>query len=115
MEPSTIDPSEVTRVTLSGKSYGLRFTGGSVIRLRKNGLDLDQLREQALSGSMAVERIVTLLQASCAELSGFTVEQVGDMVPLNRMKEISEAINEAIKKVLPPEKAGEIPTPPAIQ
>ena len=108
MHKATMHTEAVTypKIKLGDKEYELRFSCGSIIRLKKeHGIELDELVKKdengepvKVKGAEAIERILTLLHAGVGKQAALSMEQIADLIDLGDLKQYADAINEALKK-----------------
>lgn len=96
------DPVEYPKVQVGAELVEVRFTCGSIIRLKKEqGIDLEELAKQTVKGADAIERTVKLLAAGIAHSVKMTTEELADKIDLRELPVYAAAINEALKKAAP--------------
>ncbi|MGH7487251.1 MAG: hypothetical protein ACREMY_16880 [bacterium] len=89
-------------VRLAGNTYEVRFTCGSIIRLKNEyGIELDQLQGKQLRGAEAIEQTCKLLAAGISHQAKLTVQEIADSIDLAEMHAYANAITEALKKAAP--------------
>lgn len=93
------DPIKYPTVVIDGTPVEVKFRCGDIIRLKKEGVDIGDLKP--VQGVDAMQRTLTFLQHGIAHQMKKTVEELADSVDLANLPTIANAINEALKKASP--------------
>lgn len=96
------DPVEYPKVLIGGQQVEVRYTCGSIIRLKnEENITLEDIASQTLRGAEAIERTVKLLQAGINHTMKLTSAELADQIDLRDLPKFAAAINEALKKAAP--------------
>lgn len=107
------DPIQYSTVLIDGQPVEVKFRCGDIIRLKKEGVDIGDLKE--VKGVEAMSRTLTFLQHGIAHQMKKTVDELADAVDLAQLPVVAQAINDALKKASPQTPAPEVKPNGAIQ
>jgi hypothetical protein len=97
-----LDPVEYPKVKLGDQELEVRYTCGSILRLKKEfNIDLDAMSGQPLKGAAAIERTLALLAVGISAKTVLTIDEIADQIDLRNLPVYAAAINEALKKAAP--------------
>jgi hypothetical protein len=93
------DPVQYPRIELGGVDYELKFRSGDVVKLfREHQIDLMERSESR--GAAALDRMQKIFQAGVAHQVSLTLEEIGNLIPLERTLEVQLVISQALSKVM---------------